>query len=323
MSPVLLAAAVAGVLALGLGSAAVLILRRSDVGGLERRLKRVAAPLANPAATQAQAAVAESIFRSREREARFGWMWAPLKRFYPLIDPQKAFAFAVGAGVAWAAFTAFALEFLRMPAGLWTVPVVSLAGALGVWKALRWQQAKQEAAFIRQFPEIVDQMVRLASAGVPAVEALSVVAEDAQAPVHPVLAEVRDALQAGLDADRALRLATERLRMVEFTLFAAVLRLQRRSGGAISGAFVNLAATLRERNKGVLKARASTAQTRLTLLVLAIMPVLVLIGQWFTAPASVEMLFGTEQGLMLLRVGTGLIVTGLLVARALAARAAR
>ena len=290
---------------------------------MERRLRRVAAPLAGPAGAAAEAAGAESIFREREGRSRLAWVWTPLKRRYPLVYPPRAFAVAVGAGVAAAAFAGFALWFLRVPAGWWTVPALWAAGGFGGWQALRWQQARQAAAFIRQFPEVVDQIVRLAGAGVPAVEALSVVAADATEPVKPVLDEVCDALQAGLDADRALRIAADRVRMAEFTLFAAVLRLQRRAGGGISGAFANLAATLRERSKAALKAHASTAQTRLTLLVLTVMPVLVLIAQRFTAPESVEMLFGTEQGITLLRVGTGLIVTGLLVARALAARGMR
>ena len=290
---------------------------------LERRLRYVAAPLAGPAGAVAEAAGAESIFREREGRSRLAWAWTPLKRRYPLVHPQKAFALAVGAGVAAAAFAGFALWFLRVPAGWWTVPALWVAGGYGGWQALKAQQARREAAFIRQFPEVVDQIVRLAGAGVPAVEALSVVAADATEPVKPVLDEVCDALQAGLDADRALRIAADRVRMAEFTLFAAVLRLQRRAGGGISGAFANLATTLRERNKATLKARASTAQTRLTLLVLTVMPVLVLIAQRFTAPESVEMLFGTEQGITLLRIGTGLIVTGLLVARTIAARATR
>ena len=290
---------------------------------LERRLRYVAAPLAGPAGAAAEAAGAESIFRAREAGARLGWIWWPLKRRYPLVNPPKAFTFAVLAGIGGAAFAAFSLWFLKIPPGWWTLPVVSAAGAFGVWQALKAQQARREAAFIRQFPEIVDQIVRLAGAGVPAVEALSVVAADATEPVKPVLDEVCDALQAGLDADRALRIAADRVRMAEFTLFAAVLRLQRRAGGGISGAFANLAVTLRERNKAALKAHASTAQTRLTLLVLTAMPVLVLVGQQFTAPESVAVLFGTETGITLLRVGTGLIVTGLLVARAIAARATR
>ena len=106
-------------------------------------------------------------------------------------------------------------------------------------------------------------------------------------------------------------------------MFAAVIRMQRRSGGGISAAFANLSATLRERRKTSLKAHASTAQTRLTLLVLTLMPVAVLLAQKFIAPESVEMLFATEQGTTLLQVGVALIVTGLLVARGIAAKAMR
>ena len=113
------------------------------------------------------------------------------------------------------------------------------------------------------------------------------------------------------------------MRLGEFTLFAAVLRLQRQAGGGISTAFRNLAETLRERRRTALKAHASTAQTRLTLVVLAAMPIVVLVAQKFTAPQSIEILFGTEQGATLLRWGVGLIVAGILAARGIAARAIR
>ena len=322
MSPVVLAVALAGAVALVVGGGFAFLWHRSRDKALMRRLRWVAAPLADPAAAQKAAGV-ESVFRPREKRARLAWAWRPIERRYPLVNAPRALLLAGLAGLAFAGFAAFSLWFLRVPVGWSTSVLVSGAGALGAWQALRWQQARREAQFIRQFPEVVDQMVRLAAAGVPAVESLSVVAEDVQEPLHSVLRSVCDALLAGLDADRALRMESERLRLAEFTLFAAVLRLQRRSGGGISGSFANLSETLRERNKTALKAHASTAQTRLTLLVLTVMPVVVLIAQKFTAPESVEMLFGTEQGTMLLRVGTGFIVTGLLVARALAARGMR
>ena len=248
---------------------------------------------------------------------------APIESRYPLVDARRAFPLAVGAGFAAAALCWFSIWFLSIPAGWWALAACGLAGAGGVWYALRWQQARREVEFVRQFPEIVDQIVRLAGAGVPSVEALSVVTEDAPEPIQPILRSVCDALLAGFDADTALRMATERVRLAEFTMFAAVLRLQRRSGGGISTAFSNLSVTLRERRKTALKAHASTAQTRLTLLVLTLMPVLVLLAQKFIAPASVEILFGTEQGTTLLQWGTGLIVTGILVARAIAARGSR
>ena len=323
MSAVALAGVFAAGLALVLIGAGAVVFARQRAGDkvLERRLRRVAAPLAAPGTTQRTDT--ESIFRKPEREARLGWLWRPLERRYPLVHAPRALALATGAGGVGAAGAWFSLAFLRVPAGGWALPLVAAAGAGAAWYALRWQQARREAAFIRQFPEVVDQIVRLAGAGVPAVEALSVVAEDVTPPVRPVLKEVCDALLAGLDADTALRLTTERVRLSEFTMFASVLRLQRRAGGGISGAFANLAATLRERRKTALKAHASTAQTRLTLLVLTVMPVIILVAQRFVAPESVEVLFHTERGTTLLQVGTGLIVAGLLVAKAIAARGAR
>ena len=302
-----------------------MLLRQIDSGGkvLQHRLRRAAAPLAGPAAGETRAEGQQSIFRKTERRSRIEWLRRPIESRYTLLDARRAFPVSVGAGLAAAAFAWASISFLKMPVGGWTLPVCGIVGVGGLWYAFGWQQARQEAAFVRQFPEVVDQIVRLAGAGVPSVEALTVVAADAPQPIRPILDDLCDSLLAGIDTDVALRMATERTKLAEFTMFAAVIRLQRRSGGGISTAFANLSKTLRERHKTALKAHASTAQSRLTLLVLSVMPVLVLLGQKFTSPASVEILFGTEQGTTLLQVGTGLIVVGLLVARAIAARAAR
>lgn len=321
MSPFGLAlAAVAGfALLAALAGGGVLVWRRTRDPVLERRLRRAAAPLAGVVATETPTGE-ESIFRVRERRTR-------LRRFiesgYPLLDARRAIPRAVVAGVAAVGAAWFSLWFLKVPPGWWTLPLLGLTGAGAVWYALDWMHARRETEFVHRFPEIVDQIVRLAGAGVPALEAVSVAAEDAPDPVAPVLREVRDGLLAGLDADTALRMTADRVRLSEFTLFAAVIRLQRRAGGGISTAFSNLAATLRERRSTALKAHASTAQTRLTLLVLSMMPVVVLIMQKFSAPKSVEILFGTETGLSLLRWGVGLIVTGILIARSIASRATR
>ena len=155
---------------------------------------------------------------------------------------------------------------------------------------------------------------RLSGAGVPPLEAIAVVAEDTRPPVQPVLRSVCDGLIAGLDADTALISVARRVRIAEFTLFTAVLRLQRRSGGGISSTFANLSLALRQRRSTALKAHSSTAQTRLTLLVLSLMPVLVLVAQSFIAPQSVDILFGTDTGNTLLHWGVGLVIAGLLVA---------
>ena len=286
---------------------------------LLRRLRRASAPLAR-ARADSFAPGEDSIFRAASSRSGLSRL---VESRYPLLEFRHAIPRALGAGLLAAAAAWFAIWFLRIPAGSWTLPLAGLAGAGGTWYALGWLQARQETEFVRVFPEIVDQVVRLAGAGVPSMEALSVVAADAPKPVEPILRGVCDGLTAGLDPDIALRAATERLRIAEFTMFAAVLRLQRRSGGGISTAFSNLSSTLRERRRTALKAHASTAQSRLTLLILSVMPVLILISQKFISPASVDVLFGTDRGTTLLQVGTGLIVLGILVARALVARNSR
>ena len=285
---------------------------------LLRRMRRAAAPLSDAASDVV--AGENSIFRTTSRRSGLSGL---VERAYPLVKFRHALPRALAGGLAAAAAAWFAIWILKIPAGSWTLPLAGLAGAGGIWYALGWMQARQETEFVRVFPEVVDQVVRLAGAGVPSTEALSVVAEDAPEPVGPILSGVSDALAAGLDPEVALRTATERARMAEFTMFAAVIRLQRRSGGGISTAFSNLSKTLRERRQVALKARASTAQSRLTLLVLSLMPVLVLIGQRFIAPESVDLLFGTPEGTTLLRWGVGLVALGILVARAIVARASR
>jgi tight adherence protein B len=295
-------------------------LRRQD-RPLRRRLQAVGAPLTGHGAVE-RIEPEESIFRPTRPRSRLSWLWRRIERRYPLIDAPRAFPRLSGIGVLAAAVVWAGMWVLGM-SGWWSMPSAALAGFGGAWYALQRMQARQEGRFIQQFPEIVDQIVRLSAAGLPPLEALNKVAEDAQPPVKGVLEEVSDALLAGLDADTALGMVAGRVRLAEFTLFAAVIRLQRRAGGSISSSMKNLTTTLRERQATALKARSSTAQTRLTLLVLTLMPPLVFGVQSMTSPDFVDKLFNTEDGQQLLQLGVGLIVAGLVVARTIAARGPR
>ena len=303
---------------LSLGIAAMLLFRGGDKE-LRQRLRRVSEPLSGHVPTDEPAAETD-IFLSSGRRPRISRSRRFIESRYPLLKASRTVPRAVGIGLVAATGLWFSMSFLKIPFGWWSMPVVAVFDLTATWYALSWFQARQETEFTRQLPEVVDQIVRLSGAGVPAMEAIAVVAEDAQPPVEPILRGVSDGLVAGLDVDKALQTVSDRVRLADFTLFAAVLRLQRTSGGGISRAFANLSRTLRERRSAAMKAKASTAQTRLTLLVLALMPVLVLVAQKFISPQSVDMLFDTDQGTTLLRAGVGLIVTGLLVARFISAR---
>ena len=322
MTPLTMAvAALAALLLLaGAGLIPVLVaaLRRQRV--LERRVARVAAAFPGHAAQTDSRQEDVLILRSQRDRGRIrGWIAAS----YPLIHAPSALPKAVGLGVVGGAAAVAASWFLRVPFDWWTPVIFAAAGAAASWLAMARLQKQAGDAFVEKFPELVDQIVRLSATGVPVVEAVASVTEHAPPAVKPVVTVFSDYLTAGIDPEEAARAVSKRFRVAELTMFMAVIRLQRRSGGGVTAAFSNLSQTLRDRRRAGLHAKAATAQTRFTLLILAALPFVLLGVQFYTSPGSIEILFETDVGTQLLRWGFALIAGGLYVARTIAANAAR
>ena len=286
---------------------------------LERRLRRVAGVLAGELGEDSAEGRANevkvSVFRALPDRSR--WRKSLEDRFCMLEgrDPlPKAAAVGLSAGIL-AIVVAYAMQF-----GLLTFLIAPAVGVGGGWVFLSLWDARVRAEFVKQFPEIADQIVRLARAGLPALEAIAEVARTVPEPARHILQQISDELSSGLDPETVLRDAATHIRVSEFTLFTAALALQRTTGGSIAVTIGHLAATVRARMEVQAKAYASTSQTRTTLWVLAAVPVVSLLGQAFSNPGAVSILFETEEGGTLLRWGVGLIVVGLLAARGIAAR---
>lgn len=286
---------------------------------LKRRLSRVAATLSGGTLTDVATGGNVSVFRERRTKSRpVEW----LEYRFPMIDVRKVLPKAIGLGFSCAVAVGLGAAFVDvgLPTMLLLVPVSGLGCS---WAVLAIQDGGQRNEFTKVFSETTDQVVRLMQAGIPSVEAISIVAEDAPPPVDGILSEIASTVSAGLDPETAIRGTAARVRIPAFSLFSAAICLQMTTGGGISGALGNLAATLRARHDITLKAKSSTAQTRLTLAVISLVPVAVLAVQNFTNPKTIETLFYTESGGTLLRYGVGLILSGILVARTLSARVGR
>ena len=314
------AVVVAGFLAACLLAGGAWMLAYVRASALKPRIQRVAASMADDGDASG-IEIAQSVFRTERKRA---WLWDRIEAWYPLLQGPRAVGVAGGVAVGvglglWAVMRLI----LQIPGGPWlTLGVLGGTIASG-YGALIWLQAREAKKFTQQFPEVVDQIVQLSRTGMPPLEALSNVVPDVPPPIQGVLEAVRNGLAAGLDADRTMKTVAARVRIPEFTLFCAVLRLQRRAGGGVSEALGNLTGTLRERRKTALKAHSSTAQTRLTLIVLILLPIVVLAMQKFTAPETVDILFNTPNGLFVLRIGIGLIALGVGVAYLMIARGTR
>lgn len=311
----LMIATVAGSLFLVAGVYVVVRMGTRLDAGIERRLGKVAAVFDGAGAASAAGHAQASVFRSQRRKF---WLHERIERRFPLLEGRRVFPKAVALGFLAAVVAVVTAAFMQ----LWTfVPVLAPAAwVAGGWAFLAVSSSRRRTEFIKHFPETADHVVRLTRAGLPAVESIAVVAEDAPEPIGSLLREVADELSSGLDPEIVLRGMAARVRIPEFTLFSAALCLQRTTGGGISTALGNLSATLRARLEVEMKAQASTAQTRITLLVLSALPMLVLGAQSITNPEAVETLFDSP---LLLRWGVGLIVGGLAIARGIALRFGR
>ena len=306
-------------LLIGISCILVVVVIRPQQRELQRRLNRVAATLKGGTLPTATTGGSVSVFREQRSKSR---LVERLEHQFPMIDVRKARPKAVWLGVLGALATGLGAALTGF--GLFAMLFFLLAGGLGCsWAVLAMQDTGQRNEFTRIFPETTDQVVRLVRAGVPSMEAISIVAQDAPPPVDGVMREIASAVAAGLDPETAIRSTAARIRIPAFSLFSAAICLQMTTGGGISGALGNLSATLRARHDVTLKAKSSTAQTRLTLAIISLIPVVVLAIQNFTNPQVIETLFHTESGGTLLRYGVGLILTGLLVARSLSARVGR
>ncbi len=292
---------------------------RAGDKALDRRVRRVAAVLAgghgDDLAEDGTKDVRVSAFRTLRAKSQLREF---LDKRFCMLDGRDALPKAGVVGLVAAVLVAVIAHLMQF--GLLVVLLAPAAGAAGAWGFLSMWDSRVRAEFVKQFPEVADQIVRLARAGVPPVEAITEVAKEVPEPARHILRQISDELSSGLDPDTVLRDAADHVRVSEFTLFTSSLTLQRTTGGSIAVTLGNLAATVRARMEVEAKAQAGTAQTRITLWVLAVVPVVSLLSQFYTSPETVEVLFNTEQGAKLLRWGFGLIAAGLLSARIIAAK---
>lgn len=173
-------------------------------------------------------------------------------------------------------------------------------------------------AFLQQMPDILDTIIRATQAGVPVALAIRTIGDVYDWPAGPEFRRIGTNLQLGNDLGVVLDEAEIRIRLPDFSFLCVCLLLQRETGGPLGAALSNLAGVIRERRDLRLKARALTAEGRLTAKMIGAIPPIMLGFMWMTNPDYVSVLFDTETGRAILGVAAGMLVIGLVVANRLA-----
>jgi tight adherence protein B len=206
-------------------------------------------------------------------------------------------------------FVGFAMHqpLLAIPAGV-------LAAALPVFYARR-RKTKRVLKFEKQFPDALDMLTNALRAGMALPVAIQVVSEESPDPVGREFAILFEENRLGLDMKEALRKLGARIDSTELNLFVTAVIMHRETGGNLAEILEGTAAVIRDRFRILGDVRSLTAQSRLSGVILAVLPIAIAGLVLMVAPDYLRGLIDDAVGRNLLVFAVALQIVGFLAMR--------
>jgi tight adherence protein B len=192
------------------------------------------------------------------------------------------------------------------------IPAFFVGAALPLgYFALRqraWRRKMQD-----QLPDTLFLMARSLRAGLSIDQAVGVIGEHGVAPMSREFNRMHRQLELGLALSQVLRLTADRLRLVDFSVFASVLSLHRTTGGNLAVLMDRLAHTTRDHNQLRGHYRSATSLGRYGNVILFLMAAGLIAYIGFFQRDLAANYFDTTAGLILFGVGLTLLLGAMVV----------
>jgi tight adherence protein B len=250
----------------------------------------------------------------------FGDLYALIQRLFAVglsrrwgvkISPLSLFIGALlGGASAWLVLHGL----LRMPAWV-AIPATAAALIATPRIMLAIEQANMEKAFLERFPDAVDMVVRALRAGIPLTAAVRAVADEAPQPVNAVFGGLYAQTEIGVPLDEALAKAARWIHLPDFRFFAVAVALQYATGGNLTVTLDSLSDIVRRRRAMRMKAKAVSAEVRLSTYILAGLPFLTVGALLVLSPDYLAPLITDHRGNWILGAAIGSLTVGLGVMR--------
>ncbi|MGX5799893.1 type II secretion system F family protein [Bradyrhizobium sp. Arg314] len=234
-------------------------------------------------------------------QIRQAGMQVPIERFY------------IYSAVCSIVLTAI-LFFLGAP--LWALPGALLVGGLGLprW-FVTFRRTRRVKAFLEEFPNALDIIVRAVKSGLPLNDAIRLIATESPEPVRSEFRRIVDSQQLGMSVpDAALRMS-ETMPCSEAGFFGIVIQIQSQAGGNLSEALGNLSRVLRDRKKMKAKVQALSMEAKASAVIIGALPFVVAVLVYLTSPTYIMPLFTTNVGNLILGCSGVWMSIGILVMR--------
>lgn len=175
------------------------------------------------------------------------------------------------------------------------------AGGFGIpiW-LLKFLKKRREAKFLDGLPDAVDVIVRGIKAGLPLLDSMKLIANEAPEPIRSEFRSIIDTQMIGIPLGEACLRLYERIPVPEANFFGIVVSIQQRAGGNLSEALGNLSRVLRDRKKMKAKIKAMSQEAKASAAIIGALPIIVMGLVWFTSPAYIDLLWTDAHGRVML-----------------------
>jgi tight adherence protein B len=265
---------------------------------MERRLREVSEPVADPDSTTVVMSRAEGPVPMLDRMAAAtsagGKLAALIEQSGVHTTPSAIIAISVCAAV-----VGGLLGWLLARQAIGVV----VGAVLGLIAPTLWLMRRRSVRlkrFEEQFPEGLDLMSRAIRAGHAFQTALGMVADELPAPVGPEFKKTFDRQNFGLPLRDAMNEMADRIPIMDVRFFVTAVAIQRETGGNLAEILDNLAHVVRERFKIRRQVRVHTAHGRFTGYVLLALPAALAVALSFIAPDQMNLLFTERMGRLML-----------------------
>ena len=168
---------------------------------------------------------------------------------------------------------AIAMREDRIP-GIIAVVIAVLVGSLPYFYILR-RRAKRFRRFEENFPDALDSLARALRAGHPFAAGMDIVSQECEAPVSTELRKAAAEANLGSSWEQALANLSDRIPLLEVSMFAAAVQMQTRTGGKLNEVLAKLAENMREATSLRGEVRALAAHGKMTGGVLTVLPLVI------------------------------------------------
>ncbi|MDR1361939.1 MAG: type II secretion system F family protein [Holosporaceae bacterium] len=145
-------------------------------------------------------------------------------------------------------------------------------GAYLIYNLLSVQAAQKKMAFLEQFPDAIDMMIRGVKAGLNVARVIKLVSLEAKDPIAGEYRTISQKLDLGIKPEEVLVDAANRIDIEEFRFLVVALVLQIENGGVLAEILHNLSGLVRKRLELGLKLRAMSAEARMSAIVISALP---------------------------------------------------